>query len=199
MAQVPIWALFGWSVVADKLHGFAKQLRKLATDLKSVEIGVTGIYAEKLIEVAKDCDSDATVYMPNLIRDPWLISRKRGDTKRKTYVAMLFRRRLRARLLRLDIGRTNDFAPFLRFIGDELGEIGRRACKRGGTPLDEAGLYVGIVQARIDRLVQLVDDLGRRAFRRRYAAPEARLVARHEFGHRRDVRQRCLAGLRRDP
>jgi hypothetical protein len=28
-------------------------------------------------------------------------------------------------LLRLDIGRTNDFTPFLRFIGDELAEIGR--------------------------------------------------------------------------
>jgi hypothetical protein len=38
---------------------------------------------------------------------------------------MLVRRRTGARSLRLDIGRTNDFAPFLRFIGDELGEIGR--------------------------------------------------------------------------
>ena len=35
------------------------------------------------------------------------------------------RRRARRGLLRLDIGRRNDFTPFLRLIGDELGEIGR--------------------------------------------------------------------------
>jgi hypothetical protein len=40
-------------------------------------------------------------------------------------------------LLRLDIGRTNDFTPFLRFIGHEL-EIVRSACQRGGAPLGEA-------------------------------------------------------------
>ncbi|MGC1779769.1 MAG: hypothetical protein WBB34_17690 [Xanthobacteraceae bacterium] len=77
--------------IADKLGGVAKQLRKLAEDLKSIEIGVTAIYAEKLIEVAKDCESDATVTKPNFTSHPWLVKRKRGDTRRKTFVAMLFK------------------------------------------------------------------------------------------------------------
>jgi hypothetical protein len=77
--------------IADKLRGIANQLRKLATDLKSIEIVVTRRYADKLIEVAKDCESDATLYKPNPTRDPWLVKRKRGDTRCKTYVAMLFK------------------------------------------------------------------------------------------------------------
>ena len=36
----------------------------------------------------------------------------------------LIQYRVQARLLCLDIGRTNDFAPFLPLIGHELGEIG---------------------------------------------------------------------------
>ena len=73
--------------IANKLRGFATQLRDLSTVLQSVKIGVTEIYADKLIDIAMDCESDAMLYGTN---DPRLVHRKRGDTIRKTYVALLF-------------------------------------------------------------------------------------------------------------
>ena len=82
-------------VVADiqakvsKLRHVATELKKLATELQSVGIGVTEIYAQKLRDVAADCDDDATVIEPNRANAPWLIIRKRGDTRRKTFVAKL--------------------------------------------------------------------------------------------------------------
>ena len=72
-----------------KLRSVAKRLRELAKELESVEIGVTEIYAQELNDVAFDCDSDATVMSPNLAIDPWLVTRKSGDTRRKTFVAKL--------------------------------------------------------------------------------------------------------------
>src|SRR5262249_62192441 len=45
----------------------------------------------------------------------------------------------------------------------------------------------------------LIDDLSGRVFRRADAGPEARLVVRHKFGNRRDVRQHrraCRSGHR---
>src|ERR1051326_6593571 len=74
--------------------------------------------------------------------------------------------------LRLDVGGADDLAPFLRLFSDEPGEIRRRAGKCGGAPLGQASLHGGIREARIDRLVDLVDDLRRRALRRRDAGPE---------------------------
>src|SRR5262249_55249197 len=44
-------------------------------------------------------------------------------------------------------------------------------------------------ESRIDLGVELVDDRSWRVFRRADAGPEAKLIAWHEFGHRRDVRQ----------
>jgi hypothetical protein len=72
-----------------KLRGVAKELNKLAIDLLSVGIGVTEIYAQKLRDVAADCDDDATVMEPNRANAPWLIVREYGDTRRKTFVAKL--------------------------------------------------------------------------------------------------------------
>ena len=75
--------------MADKLRGVAKQLQKIATDLNSMG-GMSGIYAEKVIAIAKDCESDATVTEPNRTASPWLVDRKRGDIERRTYAAHLF-------------------------------------------------------------------------------------------------------------
>src|SRR6266446_9215691 len=90
---------------------------------------------------------------------------------------------------RLDARKFHHLAPLLRFLGDELAEVGRRAWKCGGAPRGEPRLRLGIGERRIDLLVELVNNLGRRVFRRADAGPEARLVARREFGNRRDVRQ----------
>lgn len=73
----------------SKLQSVAKELKKLAMDLLSVDIGVTEIYAKKLRDVAADCDDDAKVMEPNRANAPWLIARERGDTRRKTFVAKL--------------------------------------------------------------------------------------------------------------
>jgi hypothetical protein len=42
----------------------------------------------------------------------------------------------------LDVSRADHFAPFLRFIGDELAEIGRRACNRNAAEVGETGLHL---------------------------------------------------------
>ena len=52
---------------------------------------------------------------------------------------------------------------------------------------------LGIGEAGIDLLVELIDDLSGRVLRRANAEPCARLVARHEFAHGRDVRQHLRA------
>ena len=71
----------------SKLQSAAKTLRRVATELQSVGIHVTEIYAEGLRDVASDCDDDAKVIKPT--NDPWLVTRKRGDLRRKTFVAKL--------------------------------------------------------------------------------------------------------------
>src|SRR5262249_10137775 len=62
--------------------------------------------------------------------------------------------------LRFDVGCADHFAPFLRFIGDELAEISRRACNCDAAEPHETGLHRSISKAGIDFLVQLFDDLG---------------------------------------
>src|SRR6516165_2866735 len=88
-----------------------------------------------------------------------------------------------------DFGRPDDLAPLLGFLGDQLAEVGGRARKHRAAEIGKPRLHLGIGEGRIDLFVELVDNLGRRVFRRADAGPEARLVARHEFGNRRDVRQ----------
>jgi hypothetical protein len=55
--------------------------------------------------------------------------------------------------------------------------------------LGKPRLHLGTGESRIDLGVELVDDRGWRVFRRADAGPEAKLIAWHEFGHRRDVRK----------
>src|SRR5215467_1810390 len=89
----------------------------------------------------------------------------------------------------LDVECPDDIAPLLGFVGDELAEVGRRAWKCGGAPLGKPRLHLGIGKGRVDLRVELVDDLGWRVARRADAGPEAKLIARHKFGNRREVRQ----------
>jgi hypothetical protein len=73
----------------SKLREVADELKKLATELQFVGIGVTEIYAQKLREVAADCNDDAAIMEPNRANAPWLITRKRGDMRRRTFVGKL--------------------------------------------------------------------------------------------------------------
>src|SRR5689334_303681 len=99
----------------------------------------------------------------------------------------------------LGTGEFDNLAPLFGFYGDEPAEVGGRAWKCSGAPLGEPRLHLGIGKGRVDLRVELVNDLGRRVARRADAGPEAKFIARHEFGNRREVRQyrrACLDGYR---
>src|SRR5258707_12906473 len=83
----------------------------------------------------------------------------------------------RSGLLRLDIGRADDLAPFLGVFGDDLGEIGRRAGQCGAADVGESRFDFWLGEAGVDPLVEPVDYLGRRVPVRADAVLRARLVA----------------------
>ena len=77
----------------------------------------------------------------------------------------------------LDVGRADHLAPFLGFFGDQLAELDRRSWQQRAAEVSETGLHLGVVESRVDLLVELVDDLRRRGLRCTDAEPTARLVA----------------------
>src|SRR5215831_12944177 len=83
--------------------------------------------------------------------------------------------------LRLDAGELDHLAPLLGFVCDHLGELSRRSRQRLAAEVSETGLHLGVVESRVDLLVELVDDLGRRGPRCADAEPTARLVASDKF------------------
>jgi hypothetical protein len=84
---------------ARKLRNVGKKLRIVDKKLRQIvgQLQIAPKYyaekvtdcAEKLIKVALDCESDAQVRQPNIARDTWLVTRRRGDLMRKTFVAKL--------------------------------------------------------------------------------------------------------------
>jgi len=91
-------------------------------------------------------------------------------------------------LLGFDVGRSDHLAPFRGFVGDELGELGGRHGHWNPTQIRKPSHHGGSSEDGNARLVELVDDLGRCVFGRAQADPSACFIARHEFGHGRDVR-----------
>src|SRR5262249_26330385 len=67
--------------------------------------------------------------------------------------------------------------------------------QRDAAEIDNPRLHLGVGDAGIDLLVELVDDLDRRVPGCADAKPAASLVARYEFGDGRDVPQRIQAPL----
>src|SRR5260370_38840670 len=86
-------------------------------------------------------------------------------------------------------------APLRAFVGDEPAELGRRARQRRAAKLQDARFDLGIGKAGGDLLVQLLDDVSRRAFGRADAGPGAGLEPRHGVADRRDIRQTIPARL----
>src|SRR6266513_1275159 len=76
----------------------------------------------------------------------------------------------------LDVRRADDLGPFLRGLGEELGVVGRRSGERRAAQIGEPLLHLGIAENRIDLVVELVDDLGRRVFRGAAAVDGGRLT-----------------------
>src|SRR5262245_26275346 len=80
----------------------------------------------------------------------------------------------------LDVGRPDHLAPLLGLLGNVFAEVGGRAWKHSATKVGKARLHLGIVESRVDLLVELVDDFGRRGLRCAEAVPNTPLVARQE-------------------
>ena len=97
-----------------------------------------------------------------------------------------------AESLGLEAGELDHLAPFFGFVGDDFCEVGGRARHAVAAQVGQPRLESLVGEARIDSLVELVDDLGRRALRRGDAFERRRLVAGQEFADRRQVRQRLL-------
>src|SRR5262245_20316114 len=95
--------------------------------------------------------------------------------------------------VRLDARELDHLAPLLDFFGDQLSELSRRSRQRQAAEVSETGLHLGVGERRVDLLVELLDDLGRRGLRCTDAVPGARLVARYKLTHGWDVRQRVRA------
>src|SRR6266478_5436683 len=91
--------------------------------------------------------------------------------------------------VRLDVEGPDDVAPLLRFVGDELAEVRGRARKHRAAQAGKPCLELGVGEARVNFLVELVNNLRRCVLRRADAIPLARLEARHEFSHSWDARQ----------
>jgi hypothetical protein len=97
--------------------------------------------------------------------------------------------------VRLDVEGPDDVAPLLGFLSDELAEGRGRAGKNRAAQLAKPRLKLGIGEACIDFLVELVHDLGGRGLRCADAVPEARLISWHELSEGRSVWQRFRARL----
>src|SRR5262245_62052175 len=88
---------------------------------------------------------------------------------------------VRLALLRLYVGRPDYLRPLLGFVSDEFAEIGGRAHKYCAAQVGEPRLEFGIGKARVDFLVEPVDDFSRRVLRCTDALPSAHFIAGHKF------------------
>src|SRR6185437_14105224 len=87
----------------------------------------------------------------------------------------------------LDARELDHLAPLLGIFCDEFSEFSRRHRHRHSSYVGKPCLHLWIGKARIDLFVKLVDNLGGHVLWTPDAIPTARLVARHEFTHGRNV------------
>src|SRR5262245_30213184 len=92
--------------------------------------------------------------------------------------------------LRLDAGELDHLGPLLSFVRDQLTEIGGREREHLATEIGKPRLDFGISEAGIDLPIELVNNVGGRVLGRADTEPGARLKARYELAHGREVRQR---------
>src|SRR5262245_12375221 len=91
--------------------------------------------------------------------------------------------------IRLDVGIPDHLAPLLGVVDNELAELGGRGCIGPQAQIDEPCLELRAGKRLIHELIEDGDDLRRRVRRRADPLPTARLVARHKFADRWNVRQ----------
>src|SRR5262249_34856260 len=95
--------------------------------------------------------------------------------------------------VRLDADGLDHFGPLLGFLGDEPAKVCGQARKRRAAQAGKLRLELGVGEARVNFLVELVNNLRRCGLGRADAIPLARLEARQEFSHSWDARQRLRA------
>src|SRR5271169_773313 len=95
--------------------------------------------------------------------------------------------------IRLGTRELDDLGPLLGFLGEELVEIRSRARKHRRAQIGKPRPHVAIGENGVDLVVEPVDDLGGRGLAQADGEPLARLIARYELGHGRNVGQRLEA------
>ena len=70
-----------------------------------------------------------------------------------------------SRWLEPNVCRSNHLGPFLCFVGNELAEVGRRACHLNAALIDKLRLQLGISKAGVNLPIKRLDNIGRRVSR----------------------------------
>ena len=96
-------------------------------------------------------------------------------------------------LLRLDVGRSDDLAPFLGFLGEELAEIRGRHRQRHRAEVGQPDLYPWFRKGRVDFSVEPIDDFCRNVLGAAESDHKGRFVARQEIANDRQLWQRLGA------
>src|SRR5262249_23485025 len=91
--------------------------------------------------------------------------------------------------LRLDAGGLDHLAPFLGFLGAELAKIGGRARKHCIADIGKPRLDLGVVEARVNFAVQLINDFGGSVSRCTHSKEATGFEAGHKLAHGGDLGQ----------
>src|SRR5260221_5874679 len=86
-------------------------------------------------------------------------------------------------------GELDHLGPLLCICADECAEVCGRACKHRVAEVDDTRLHPGIGEARIDLLVELVDDLGGGVSLSAHPLPARCLLSPRAVAHPPDVWQ----------
>src|SRR5260370_26079285 len=100
-------------------------------------------------------------------------------------------------LLRLDTRELHHLSPFLGFLGDELGEVGRRACKYFTAEFRHSCRRHRLGERPVDLPIEPLDDLARGALVHANAEEAGHRVARDNIANHWNVRQHPQARLPR--
>src|SRR3984893_12503702 len=92
------------------------------------------------------------------VLDPQRKSQGQRDSRNEAYGMS----RVAAGLFRLRAGEFDDLGPFFCFFGHEPAEVSGRNGEHGRAKVGKPRPQLGIGEARVDLLVELVDDLGGR-------------------------------------
>jgi hypothetical protein len=78
--------------------------------------------------------------------------------------------------VRLDARRPDHLAPLLGLLSNVLAEVAGRTWKHSAAKVGKPRVHLGVCEGRVDLLVELVEDLGRRALGGADAEPETRFA-----------------------